>query len=88
MENKKTTELINALAELPDSGEDIWGEGGKYEKLMGELETRHPFSDLLNPDFDDSLPAAWEAIKEIQADIKALKRHKHDAKSGDVMIRI
>lgn len=88
MENKKTTEIIDALGKLPDEGEKIWGEGGTYEKLMGELETRHPFSNILDPDDDTSLPSAWEAIKELQADIKALKRHKHDEKSGDVMIRI
>ena len=87
MENKKTTEIIDSLNNLSEDKGD-WATGGKYEKLMGELETREPFLSILGKDWDTSLPAAWEAIKDIQADIKALKRHKHDEKSGDVMIRI
>lgn len=87
MENKKTTELIDALNSCSEDKDDF-RTGGKYEQLMGELETREPFIQLLGEDWDASLPAVWEAIKEIQEDIKALKRHKHDQKSGDVMIRI
>ena len=88
MENKKTSELLDQLGSLPEEGDEVWGEGGKYEKLMGELATRHPFFDLLDEDWDTSLPAVWGAVKEIQEDIKLLKRHKHEEKSGDVMIRI
>ena len=88
MENKTTIELLELLRKLPEEGEEIWGEGGKYEQIMGELETRHPFADILNPDYEDSLPAAWEAIKDIETTIKELRRHKHDERSGDVMIRI
>ena len=87
MENKKTTELIDALDNLSEKKGD-YRQGGKYEKLMGELETREPFLQILGKDFDESIPALWSAIAEIQEDIKALKRHKHDEKSGDVMIRI
>ncbi len=61
--------------------------GGKYETLIGELETREPFLQILSEDWDTSLPSAWEVSK-IQEDLKALKRHKHDKNSGDVMIRI
>ena len=88
MENKTTTELLELLRKLPDEGEGIWGEGGKFEQLMGELATRHPFYDILNEDDDDSLPAAHQAIKELQEEVKKLKRHKHDEKTGDVMIRV
>jgi hypothetical protein len=88
MENKTTTELLELLRKLPDEGEEIWGEGGKYEQIMGELETRHPFYNILSPDDDESLPSAWEAIKELQEEVKLLKRHKHEPNSGDVMIRI
>jgi len=85
MENKKTTELIDALNNLT---EDDWKADGKYTKLIGELATREPFLQILGEDWDTSLPAVWEAIKEIQDDIKALKRHKHDTHNGDVMIRV
>jgi hypothetical protein len=86
MENKKTTELIDALNNL--SEEKDYSADGKYTKLIGELATREPFLQILGEDWDTSLPAVWEAIKEIQDDLKSLKRHKHDEKSGDVMIRI
>lgn len=88
MENKTTVELLELLRKLPDSGDEVWGKGGKYEQIMGELVTRHPFFDILDPDFDESLPVAWEAIKELQDEIKKLKRHKHDERSGDVVVRI
>ena len=87
MENKTTTELIDLLNNLSEEKGDF-NEGGKYEKIMGELETREPFIQILGEDWETSLPAVWEAIKEIQEDIKLLKRHKHEEKSGDVMIRI
>jgi len=85
MENKKTTELLELLNNLKD---DDYKSGGKYEEIMGELETREPFTQILNKDWYDSLPSAWEVIKELQEEIKKLKRHKHDERSGDVMIRI
>ena len=88
MENKTTAELLELLNKLPEAGEETWGEGGKYEQIMDELKTRYPFNNILNPDYDESLPAAWEDIKELQDEIKKLKRHKHDERSGDVLIRI
>jgi chromosome segregation ATPase len=88
MENKKTTELLELLHKLPSEGEETWGERGTYEQIMGELKTRYPFYDILNENNEESLPSAWDAIKELQDEIKKLKRHKHDPKTGDVMIRI
>ena len=85
MENKKTTELLDMIANL---NEDEYKEGGQYQKLMGELETREPFLNILNKDWDTSLPSAWEAIKDLQEEVKKLKRHKHDEKTGDVMVRV
>ena len=87
MENKTTTELLDLLSKLKEEKGD-YARGGKYEQIMDELKTREPFFTLLNPDFDESLPAALEAIKDLQEEIKKLKRHKHDPKTGDVMIRI
>ena len=87
MENKTTSELLNLLANLDENKGD-WQTGGKYEQIMDVLKTREPFNTILGEDFDESLPAAFEAIKELQEEIKQLKRHKHDQKTGDVMIRI
>jgi len=84
MENKKTTELLDLLANL--TAED-YREGGTYQAIMGELETREPFVEILSKDWDTSLPSAWEAIDELKEEIKKLKRHKHDT-NGDVLIRI
>jgi hypothetical protein len=87
MENKTTTELLDILSKLKEEKGDF-ASGGKYEQIMDVLKTREPFTYLLNEDWDTSLPAASEAIKDLQEEIKKLKRHKHDPKSGDVMIRI
>ena len=85
MENKKTTELIDLLNKL---SEEDFEAGGKYEKVIGELRDREPFSQILGEDWETSLPAVWEVIEELQNEIKKLKRHKHEEKSGDVMVRI
>ena len=85
LENKTTTELLNELNNLK---EDDYASNGRYEQLIGELRNREPFIQILGEDWDESLPAVWEAIKDIREDIKLLKRHKHDEKSGDVLVRI
>lgn len=92
MENKTTIELLELLHKAPEEGEkgydEFWGSEGTYEQAMEELRDRSPFNEILNEDWDTSLPAAWEKVKELEAEIKLLKRHKHEQKSGDVMIRI
>lgn len=75
MENRKTTEVIDALSSCSEA-KGGFKTGGKYEELVGELETREPLIQILGQDWDTSLPAVWEVIKEIQEDLKALKRHK------------
>ena len=85
LENKTTTELIDLLNKLT---EDDYKSGGKYEQLIGELSNREPFLQILDEDWDTGLPAVWRALEEIKEDIKLLKRHKHDDKSGDVLVRI
>lgn len=87
MENKKTTELIDLLKSLVDDEGNI-KDNEKYEEVFAELRKREPFWTLLEPDFDESLPSAWEAINDLREEVKKLKRHKHDEKSGDVLIRI
>ena len=87
MENKTTTELLELLSKLTDEKGDFKA-GGKYDRIMEELKTRYPFYDIFNEEYENSLPALREEIDELKADIKKLKRHKHDGKSGDVLIRI
>ena len=92
MENKKTTELLELLNNAPEEGEkghdEFWAEDGTYEEIMEELTSREPFIQILGKDWDTSLPAVWEEIEDLKAEIKKLKRHKHDEKTGDVLIRI
>ena len=90
LENKTTTELLNLLDKLGDSDLDskAYKAGGEYEQLIGELSNREPFLQILDEDWDTALPAVWRAIEDIQEQIKLLKRHKHDDKSGDVLVRI
>ena len=85
MENKKTTELLDELVNLTD---DDYEDDGKYQQLISVLKTREPFTTLLNDMYDESLPAVWEAVEAIKQEIKLLKRHKHDEKNGDVLVRI
>jgi len=92
MENKTTIELLELLNKSPKEGEkgfdEFWASDGIYEKAMKELKSREPFIQILGEDWDTSLPAVWEEIEDLKAEIKKLKRHKHGDKSGDVLIRI
>ena len=85
MENKKTTELIDLLDSLMDKDGNT-KEG--YTEAWEELKSREPFWSIFCEDFEESIPAILETLKEIKEDIKLLKRHKHDEKTGDVMARI
>lgn len=84
MENKKTSELLDLLAK--NTGDSYDSEF--QEELTAELAKRSPFFELLNPDWDESIPALVLRLDEFEAEIKKLKRHKHDEKTGDVMIRV
>ena len=84
MENKKTTELLDLLKTLIDKDGNLldgWNEA--YE----ELKTREPFNTILTNEFSDG-ESLEEKVEELEAEIKKLKRHKHDDKTGDVLIRI
>ncbi len=90
MENKTTTELLELLSrtsKLIDKEGKIL-DSDKYEEVWAELRQREPFFTILNEDWEEGLPAAWEAIEKLQGEVKRLKRHKHDERSGDIMIRI
>lgn len=84
MENKKTTELIELLETMTDDGY----EDGTYDQIIGELRNREPFTMLLNREYEGSLPRLVDMVEILQEDVKKLKRHKHDADNGDVLVRI
>lgn len=91
MENKTTTELIDLAHKLEKQGEK--SEDGKFDwdkfgEVTAELCKRYPFSEILGTKEDDNDMTLEERIESLEDDIKLLKRHKHQERSGDVMIRI
>jgi len=80
LENKKTSELLDLLENLLVDGHLTEG----YQEVLDELNSREPFYSLLRPRND----TISEELDSIENDIKKLKRHKHDEKNGDVLIRI
>lgn len=89
MENKKTTELLDMLQKVSfnekstvqDVG-DVFAELCKrppFDKLFGE--SQYGSSNVGDMTHD-------ERIEELEGDVKLLKRHKHEERSGDVMVRI
>lgn len=87
MENKKTTELLDLLEKLRNKEGEI-SDQDKYNEVWDELKSREPFWSIFEAEFDESLPALKEEVEDLKAEIKKLKRHKHDEKTGDVLIRI
>jgi len=85
MENKKTTELIDLLTSLVDKEGNL---KDGHEEALEELKSREPFWLLFDEDWEKGIPAILGALKEIKEDIKLLKRHKHDEKTNDVMVRV
>lgn len=91
MENKTTIELLELISKLekesqkdPDGSTD-WE---KYEEIIGELQNREPFRGILGESKDVNDPTLQERIVALEETVKYLRRHKHDEKSGDVMVRI
>ena len=88
MENKKTTELLDFIDDFDrneaNKDEPDWD---KYQEAYSELLTRTPFNKILGEGEYDEYTLE-EKIDENIGNIKLLKRHKHDEKNGDVLIRI
>ena len=85
MENKTTTELINLLQSLVTKDghlKDGW------QEAHDELRTREPFNSILKNDDLPENETLEGKLEEIEETVKLLKRHKHEERSGDVMIRI
>lgn len=85
MENKTTTELLDLLKTLIDKDGHL---DDKWSDVWDELLEREPFYTILHPDHDESIPAILSKIKDLEDEVKKLKRHKHDEKTNDVLIRI
>ena len=85
MENKKTTELLDLITKLVDKDGNLL-EG--YEEALEELKSRTPFDAIFDEDWENSLAWLSETVEDLKDEIKKLKRHKHDEKTGDVLIRI
>ena len=84
MENKKTSELLDLLWEKTSgANKDNWDD--ECTEILAELEKREPFFTFTR---DNNLEEIPDVIDEIKGDIKLLKRHKHDEKNGDELIRI
>lgn len=76
MENKTTTKLLDLLkTKIDKNGNLLDG----YSEVRDELMTREPFFDISENS---------ERLDAIEDEIKKLKRHKHDEKTNDVLIRI
>ena len=87
MENKKTTELLDLLKTLIGKDGEI-EDLDKYNECLEELKNREPFFQILNDEWDEAIPAILNRVELLETEVKKLKRHKHDEKSGDVLIRI
>ncbi len=90
MENKATSELLDLLWKMDKKSEKDGADlPDEYGDVFAELRKRPPFDiiigDRQNDGFDPSLE---EKMEEVTGDIKLLKRHKHDDKNGDVLVRI
>ena len=65
--------------------DDEWD---KHSEAYAELCKRPPFEELIGTREEDNEYSHEEQIGSLEEDVKLLKRHKHDEKSGDVLIRI
>ncbi len=91
MENKTTVELIELISKLEKESEkdkDGRFDWDKYEEVSAELVKRYPFSEILGVKDDPNDFTLEERINELEETVKLLKRHKHEEKSGDVVVRI
>lgn len=43
---------------------------------------------IFDEDWEEGIPAILRRIAGLEDEVKKLKRHKHDERTGDVMIRI
>lgn len=99
MENKTTTELLELIGKHSvkerNDKEISDKECDDYVEAIKELQQRPPFKSIFNsednyyseenPTFEERLDTLEKNYEDFE---KKMKRHKHDERSGDVMIRI
>ena len=99
MENKTTTELLDLIGKYSvkerNDKEISDKECEDYVGAIKELQQRAPFNLIFNSEdnyYSEEKPTLEERLDTIEENLedfeKKIKRHKHDEKSGDVMIRI
>ncbi|WP_395019778.1 hypothetical protein [Dongia sp.] len=90
MENTKTSELLDLIWELENTPEEKVKDDhyDRLDEANAELAKRSPFDRIIGVSDSVNDPTLEERADEMAGDIKLLKRHKHDDKSGDVMVRI
>ncbi len=97
MENKTTSELLDLIGKYSvkerNEKEISDKECDNYVAAIKELQNRAPFNLIFDEDYyseeNPTLEARLNTSEENQEDFgKKIRRHKHDEKSGDVMIRI
>lgn len=87
MENKTTTELLEVLRKKGTGSGDNYDQS-TYDAAFAELRKRSPFWELFDEDWEEGIPAILIRLSELEEEVKKLKRHKHDEKTGDVMVRV
>ncbi len=87
MENKTTTELLEVLRKKGTGSGDNYDQE-TYDSAFTELKKRSPFWEILDEDWEEGIPAILVRLADLEDEVKKLKRHKHDEKTGDVMIRV
>ena len=87
MENKKTTELLDLYKTLIDKDGNIL-DREKYDDWWEIIKLREPFYGILHEDAENSISTLRENIDYLTVELRKLRRHKHDEKTGDVLIRI
>lgn len=87
MENKTTSELLEVLRKKGSNSGEAYDEEVS-DSALAELSKRSPFWEIFNEDWDEGIPTILARLTDIEAELKKLKRHKHDERTGDVMIRI
>lgn len=96
MENKKTTELLDFIGKysVKERNEESISdkEADDYVEATNELVMRQPFSSIFKGYYSEEEKPIVEKISDLEKNFddfqKKIKRHKHDERSGDVMIRI
>ena len=99
MENKKTTELLDLIGQYSvkeRNEKDITDkEFEDYVEAIKELQQRPPFANIFTSKdnyYSEENPSLEERIDNLEENHedfeKKVRRHKHDEKTGDVMIRI